>query len=96
MLTSAIEFGVNAQGAPVQAAMKPLGEQLAAEARGSTKTPQIHPKVVTGSWKHLVFGHPARPDGAVDRGVYIFCVLATCAVATGRSMRSELSDWRAR
>lgn len=31
--------------------------------------------MVTGPWKHLVFGHPARPGGAVDRGAYIFCVL---------------------
>src|SRR5271165_2517139 len=75
MLTSTIEFGANAEGAPVLAAMKALGEQLAAEARWSTKNPRIHPKVVTGPWKHLVFGHPARPDGAVDRGAYIFCVL---------------------
>jgi hypothetical protein len=75
MLTSTIEFGANAEGAPVLAAMKALGEQLAAEARWSTKNPRIHPKVVTGPWKHLVFGHPARPEGAVDRGAYIFCVL---------------------
>ncbi len=75
MLTSTIEFGANAEGAPVLAAMKALGEQLAAEARWSTKNPRIHPEVVTGPWKHLVFGHPARPDGAVDRGAYIFCVL---------------------
>ncbi len=75
MLTSTIEFGANAEGAPVLAAMKALGEQLAAETRWSTKNPRIHPEVVTGPWKHLVFGHPAQPDGAVDRGAYIFCVL---------------------
>jgi hypothetical protein len=43
MLTSTIEFGANAEGAPVLAAMKALGEQLAAEARWSTKNPRIHP-----------------------------------------------------
>ena len=79
MLTSTIEF--DAEGAPVLAAMKALGEQLAAEARWSTKNPRIHPKVVTGPWKHLAFGHPARPDGAVDRGAYIFCVLEQFCLA---------------
>ncbi len=81
MLTSTIEF--DAEGAPVLAAMKALGEQLAAEARWSTKNPRIHPKVVTGPWKHLAFGHPARPDPsvAVDRGAYIFCVLEQFCLA---------------
>jgi hypothetical protein len=75
MLTSTIEFGANAQGAPVLAAMTALGEQLATDTRWTTRNPRIHPRVVTGPWKHLVFGHPARPGGAVDRGAYIFCVL---------------------
>jgi TnpA family transposase len=75
MLTATITFGANAQGAPVLAAMTALGEQLATDARWTAGNPRIHPHVVTGPWKHLVFGHPARDDGTVDRGAYIFCVL---------------------
>ena len=75
MLTATITFGANAQGALVLAAMTALGEQLATDARWTAGNPRIHPQVVTGPWKHLVFGHPARDDGTVDRGAYIFCVL---------------------
>jgi len=75
MLTATITFGATAEGAPVLAAMTALGEQLASDARWSTKNPRIHPHVVTGPWRHLVFGHPARADGSVDRGAYTFCVL---------------------
>jgi hypothetical protein len=35
----------------------------------------IDASVVTGVWKRLVFGHPARTDGLVDRNAYVFCVL---------------------
>jgi len=35
----------------------------------------IDAAVVSGPWKHLVFGHPAREDGSVDRNAYTFCVL---------------------
>ncbi len=31
--------------------------------------------VVTGVWKRLVFGHPARTDGMADRNAYVFCML---------------------
>ena len=75
MLTTAITFGATAEGALVLAAMTALGEQLASDARWSTKNPRIHPHVVTGPWQHLVFGRPARGDDCVDRGAYIFCVL---------------------
>ncbi|MEV0315552.1 hypothetical protein [Nonomuraea fuscirosea] len=73
MLTATITFGANARGAPVLAAMIALGEQLGTEARWSVKNPRTHPQVVTGPWKHLVFGQPACTDGSVDRGAYIFC-----------------------
>lgn len=75
MLTATITFGANAQGAPALAAMTALGRQLTTEARWNVKNERIHPQVVSGPWKHLVFGHPARPDGSVDRGAYIFAVL---------------------
>ncbi len=75
MLTTTITFGATTEGAPVLAAMTALGEQLASEAKWSTRNPRIHPQVVTGPWRHRVFGHPARGDGSVDRGSYTFCVL---------------------
>ena len=75
LLTSTIEFGATAAGAPVLAAMTDLGQQLASEARWTVRNRRIHPAVVTGPWQHLVFGHPARADGSVDRAAYIFCVL---------------------
>ena len=92
MLTATITFGANAQGAPVLAAMTALGEQLATDARWSVKNPRIHPQVVTGPWKHLVFGHPARDDGTVDRGAYIFCVLEQfCRHLKHREIYAETS-----
>ena len=54
-----------AQGARVLAAITALGEQLATDTRWTTGNPRIRPQVVTGPWKHLVFGHPARDDGTV-------------------------------
>jgi TnpA family transposase len=75
MLTTTIEFGATAAGAPMLAAMTDLGEQLASEARWTVRNRRIHPEVVTGPWQHLVFGHPARVDGSVDRAAYTFCVL---------------------
>ena len=35
----------------------------------------IEEQVVNGTWKRLVFGHPAREGGAVNRHAYTFCVL---------------------
>jgi hypothetical protein len=35
------------------------------DTRWNVMNPRIHPQVVTGPWKHLVFGHPARDDGSV-------------------------------
>src|SRR5271166_4350459 len=92
MLTATITFGANAQGVPVLAAMTALGEQLATDARWSVKNPRIHPQVVAGPWKHLVFGHPARDDGTVDRGAYIFCVLEQfCRHLKHREIYAETS-----
>jgi hypothetical protein len=75
MLTTTIEFGATTAGAPVLAAMTDLATQLASEARWTVRNRRIHPAVVTGPWKHLVFGHPVRADGSVDRAAYTFCVL---------------------
>jgi len=91
MLTSAVEFGANAQGAPVLEAMRALGEQLGTEARWNTRNPRIHADVVPGPWKHLVFGHPVCPDnGTVDRGAYIFAVLTEfCRHLKNREIYAE-------
>jgi hypothetical protein len=92
LLTATITFGANAQGAPVLAAMTALGEQLATDTRWTAGNPRIHPQVVTGPWKHLVFGHPARDDGTVDRGAYVFCVLGQfCRHLKRRDIYAETS-----
>jgi Tn3 transposase DDE domain len=75
ILTTTIEFGATAAGAPVLAAMTDLATQLASEARWTVRNRRIHPAAVTGPWQHLVFGHPARAEGSVDRAAYTFCVL---------------------
>ncbi len=92
MLTATITFGATAEGVPVLAAMTALGEQLVHDTRWNTKNPLICPEVVPGPWKHLVFGHPAHPDGAVDRGAYIFCVLEQfCRHLKRREIYAEAS-----
>jgi hypothetical protein len=79
MLPKVISFGANAEGARVLAAMEMLPDVLAYRARKSPASlvpgTLIDAAVVSGPWKHLVFGHPAREDGSVDRNAYTFCVL---------------------
>ncbi|MCA1682007.1 MAG: Tn3 family transposase, partial [Actinobacteria bacterium] len=79
VLTRVIDFGTNAEGEAVLAAMRALPEVLA---HRSAKLPaplvagqMIDPQVVAGPWKRLVFGHPTREDASVDRNAYTFCVL---------------------
>lgn len=77
MLPEVITFGANTEGAPVLAAMLGLPEVLAHRSR--LPAPLIPGRlidtgVVNTPWKRLVFGHPARSDGAVDRHAYAFCV----------------------
>ena len=79
LLTSVIAFGANAEGEQVLKAMQALPDVLAHRARKSPASlvpgTLIDAAVVSGPWKHLVFGHPAREDGSVDRNAYTFCVL---------------------
>ncbi|MEV1005499.1 Tn3 family transposase [Nonomuraea sp. NPDC050202] len=79
LLTPVIAFEANAEGARVLAAMKALPDALAYRSRHHPVTVLpvrlIDPLVVTGPWKRLVFGHPARTDGLIDRNAYVFCVL---------------------
>jgi hypothetical protein len=78
MLPEVISFEANAEGAPVLAAMRALPGVLAY--RGKLPAPLIpgwliDESAVNGSWRRLVFGHPAREGGAVSRHAYAFCVL---------------------
>jgi TnpA family transposase/tellurite resistance protein len=78
LLPNVIWFDANAEGAQVLEAMKALPEVLAY--RGRLPAPLIPGRlvdadVVNGPWKRLVFGHPAREDGSVNRHAYAFCVL---------------------
>ncbi len=78
LLPEVISFGANAEGTPVLEAMKALPDILGYRSRlpaplipGSL----IDADVVSGPWKRLVFGHPVRDDGSVNRHAYAFCVL---------------------
>ena len=78
MLPAVIEFGASAEGAPVLTAMRALPDILAYRSR--LPAPLIPGRVidagvVSGPWRHLVFGHPAHEDGAVSRHAYAFCML---------------------
>jgi hypothetical protein len=73
MMTEAIEFGANAEAAPVLAAMQAISALL--RGRRKLTVEDVDKTLVTGSWKRLVFGAPPRPDGTVDKNAYLFCVL---------------------
>ena len=78
VLPKVIEFGANAEGAAVLAAMEVLPDVLAYRSRLAAPlipARMIDETVVNGPWKRLVFGHPAHEDGAVNRHAYAFCVL---------------------
>ena len=79
LLPSVIAFGANAEGEQVLTAMQALPDVLAYRARKSPASlvpgTLIDAAVVSGPWKHLVFGHPAREGGSVDRNACTFCVL---------------------
>jgi hypothetical protein len=78
-LTSAIEFEANTEGHTALTVMRSLPTALAYRSHHHSVTllpaRLIDVSVVTGVWKRLVFGHPARTDGLVDRNAYVFCVL---------------------
>ena len=71
-LTGGIEFGATAEGAPVLAEMQRMPELLGAR---KLKTADIDRSLVRGSWRRLVYGHPAPADGTIDKNPYVFCVL---------------------
>lgn len=78
VLPEMIEFGANADGTPVLEAMKALPDVLAHRSRLTAPLIPgrlIDADVVNGPWKRLVFGHPVRDDGSVNRHAYAFCVL---------------------
>ncbi|SFK72820.1 hypothetical protein SAMN05216275_13366 [Streptosporangium canum] len=67
VLTEVIEFGANLEGEKILAAMQALPKALAHKPKDHSATllPMrfVDADVVTGVWKRLVFGHPARKDG---------------------------------
>ena len=78
LLPGVIEFGANAEGAAVLAAMKGLPDVLPYRSRLTAPlipARTIEHGVVNGPWKRLVFGHPEHEGGAVNRHAYTFCVL---------------------
>jgi hypothetical protein len=78
VLPKVVEFGANAEGAAVLAAMQMLPDVLAYRSRLTAPlvpAKMIDAAAVNGRWKRLVFGHPAHEDGAVNRHAYTFCVL---------------------
>ncbi|MER6515165.1 hypothetical protein ABT158_50795 [Nonomuraea sp. NPDC001636] len=92
LLTALIAFEANAEGARVLAAMQALPDVLAYRSRHHPVTVLplrlVDALVVTGPWKRLVFGHPARTDGLVDRNAYTVSLSrgrAGAALPRGRS-----------
>ena len=79
LLTGVIDFGANAEGQPVLAAMTALPEILAYRTGQPPASlvagTLIEPQVVPGPWRRLVFGYPARLDKTADRTAYTLCVL---------------------
>lgn len=71
-LTEVIEFGATPEGAPVLCEMGRLPALLG---RRRLKADDINASLVHGSWRRLVYGHPAPADGTVERNAYAFCVL---------------------
>ena len=74
-LPEVIEFGANAEGGPVLAALRSLPALLASRTKPTVEDVYVHGGVVTGPWRRLVFGHPRAAGGAVDKHAYVFCVL---------------------
>lgn len=80
LLCQVIDFGATGEGLPVLAAMRILPDLL--DARPSKRVPagwlderRIDAAVVpAGWWRRLVYP-PDRPEGAVHRAGYVFCLL---------------------
>lgn len=78
VLTQVVVFGANAEGAQVLAAMTALPSVLTHRSRFSAPLISgdlIDVGVVSGPWRHLVFGSPAYEVGVVNRHAYALCVL---------------------
>lgn len=78
LMMSTIEFGATPDGAPVLAAMRGLGELLAAKpGKLSARwldARQVDHDLITGGWKRLVYPDE-RPAETVDRAAYTMCLL---------------------
>jgi TnpA family transposase len=78
LMMSTIEFGATPDGARVLAAMRGLGELLAARpGKLSARwldARQVDHDLITGGWKRLVYPD-GRPAETVDRAAYTMCLL---------------------
>lgn len=72
-LTETVDFEADAEAAPVLAVMKALPALL--RGRRRLTRADIDQALVQGSWRDLVFGRRPAPDGAIDKGAYVLCVL---------------------
>ena len=78
LMMRTIDFGATPDGAPVLAAMRKLGELLAAKPSKLSATwldaRQVDHDLITGAWKRLAYPD-WRPSETVDRAAYTMCVL---------------------
>lgn len=78
LMMRTIGFGSTPDGAPVLAAMRTLGELLAAKpsklSAAWLDARQVDHDLIGGAWKRLVYPDP-RPAETVDRAAYTMCLL---------------------
>ncbi len=74
LLAEAVAWGSTAAGAPIVAALRGL-PQLTARRKPQAKHIADHERLVTGSWRRLVYANPNLAPPLVDKHAYAFCVL---------------------
>ncbi|MGN9789147.1 hypothetical protein ACTMTF_47695 [Nonomuraea sp. ZG12] len=82
-LASVIPWGATAVGSPIVAAVKALPKLTAARKPGREHIKGFE-KLVTGSWRRLVFGNPALQAPQIDRPAYVFAILEALHLALRR------------
>jgi hypothetical protein len=86
-VTEVIEFGSNAEGAPVLEAMRRLPGLVARRRLNAT---DIDDRLVHGSWRRLVYGRPAPADGRQERLQLLRADPVSPASQTPRHLRTSL------
>jgi len=78
LMMRTIDFGATPEGAPVLAAMRRLGELLAAKPSKPSAAwldaRKVDHDMVVGAWRRLVYPE-GRPSETVERAAYTMCVL---------------------